>query len=305
MEREMKEFHGVKIEYHADDFGMFPTQSQRILDCYRNGCLNGISVMPNSPWLETTMEAFRPFQNEIAVTVHLNLIEGKSLGTKEKVGLLTDDQGIFRTSFFHLLLHSYLPGRKVLRQQLKEEFRLQIAAVQKYLAPEQPVRLDGHAHYHMIPVAFDALMDVMEEEKLNVSYIRIPREYLSLYMRHKPCRQSAPTINLVKVGILNLLSVRNQWKHRQRLSGLDKKLFMGVFLSGRMDLENVAPTLADACALAERRGWGLEILAHPGGVYEPEDICQLTHPDDVQFLTSDMRRKEASLFQIREKVMRK
>lgn len=305
MERAMKELHGVKIEYHADDFGMFPTQSQRILDCYRDGCLNGISVMPNSPWLETAMEEFRPFQKDIAVTVHLNLIEGKSLGGKEQVGLLTDDNGILRASFFHLLLRSYLPGRKVLRQHLKEEFRLQIAAVQKYLAPAQPVRLDGHAHYHMIPVAFDALMDVIEEEKLNVSYIRIPREYLSLYLRHKPCRQGATAINLVKVGILNLLSLRNQWKYRKILSGLEKKIFMGVFLSGRMDLEHVAPTLADACALAERRGCGLEILAHPGGVYEPEDIRQLTHPDDVQFLTSEMRRKEASLFQISHEVMKK
>ena len=119
----------------------------------------------------------------------------------------------------------------MLRQHLKEEFRLQIAAVQKYLVPEQPVRLDGHAHYHMIPVAFDALMDVIEEEKLNVSYIRIPREYLSLYLRHKPCRQGATAINLVKVGILNLLSLRNQWKYRKKLSGLER---VAVYSNSRM-----------------------------------------------------------------------
>ena len=296
MERAMKELHGVKIEYHADDFGMFPTQSQRILDCYRNGCLNGISVMPNSPWLETTMEGFRPFQKDIAVTVHLNLIEGKSLGGKEQVGLLTDDNGILRASFFHLLLRSYLPGRKVLRQHLKEEFRLQIAAVQKYLAPEQPVRLDGHAHYHMIPVAFDALMDVIREENLDVSYIRIPREYISLYFRHRECLRNFTPINMVKVGILNLLAVRNLWKYREYLCQIERKIFMGVFLSGRMYLENVAPVMQDACAFAKRHGCGLEILAHPGGVYEQEDICQLTHPDDIKFLTSDLRRKEASLF---------
>lgn len=298
MERENKQFSDVSIEYHADDYGLFLTQSQRILDCHKNGCLNGISIMPNSPWLGQAMDLLRPFQKEIAVTVHLNLIEGKSLGTKDKVGKLTDQNGIFRVSFFNLLLRSYLPGRKVLRQQLKEEFRLQIFAVKQYLAPEEPVRLDGHAHYHMIPVAFDALMDVIREENLNVSYIRIPREHLCLYLRHREWLKDFSPVNLVKVGILNLLSWRNQWKYREMLAKLDNKIFMGVFLSGRMYHKNIAPVLQEAYALAKRRKCGLELLAHPGGVYEQEDICQLTHPNDVQFLTSDMRRKEASLFRI-------
>ena len=68
--------------------------------------------------------------------------------------------------------------------------------------------------------------------------------------------------------------------------------------------ENVAPILEDASALAQRKKCGLEILAHPGGVYEPEDISQLTNREDIQFLTSDMRSKEASLFSICEKAVR-
>ena len=86
-------------------------------------------------------------------------------------------------------------------------------------------------------------------------------------------------VNLAKVGILNLLAVRNLWKYRKELSGYEKKLFMGVFLSGRMHAENVRPLLQDACAWANQRGWELELLAHPGGIYEPEDIAQLTNRD--------------------------
>ena len=67
--------HNVKIEYHADDYGLFPTQSHRILDCHRNGNLNGISVMPNSPYLGECMSDMYGFSDEVAVTVHLNLIE--------------------------------------------------------------------------------------------------------------------------------------------------------------------------------------------------------------------------------------
>lgn len=298
MERENKAYSGVKIEYHADDYGMFPTQSQRILDCFSNGCLNGVSVMPNSDWLCQCMEMLRPVQEDIAVTVHLNLMEGKSLAFPEGGSALTDQQGVLRASFWGLLVRSCLPGREKLRRQLKEEFRRQIFAVKQYLNPNQPIRLDGHAHYHMIPVAFDAMMDVIREEKLEISYIRIPRENIGLYLRNwKHIKDYAP-INLAKVAILNLLAARNQWKYKEILSGYEQKIFMGVFLSGRMHGDNVRSLLPDACALAKRRNCGLEMLAHPGGVYEPEDIARLTNRDDILFLTSSMRRKETTMFQI-------
>ena len=44
------------IEYHADDYGLFPAQSRHIADCYYNGALNGISIMPNSPYLKECMD---------------------------------------------------------------------------------------------------------------------------------------------------------------------------------------------------------------------------------------------------------
>lgn len=287
----------VPIEYHADDFGLFPTQSRRILDCYRTGVLNGVSVMPNSEYLGECMEHLRPFQKEIAVTVHLNLIEGHSLCTPEEVPLLADQNGVFRASFGNLLIHSFLPDRKAYREQLKKEIRAQIHAVKSVQGEETPLRIDGHAHYHMLPVVFDALMDVIREENLDVSYIRVPREYPSLYLRHWKELQDFSPINLVKVTILNVLAARNLRKYRDYMANLKQAVFLGVFLSGRMYRENVAPILPDAIALAKKRGCGIEVLAHPGGVYEDADIAKLTHPDDVAFLTSEFRKKEATLFE--------
>jgi hypothetical protein len=152
-------------------------------------------------------------------------------------------------------------------------------------------------------VVFDAMMDVIREENLDVSYIRIPREHLSLYFRNRKCLRDFSPINLVKVGILNILALRNGRKYAERLSEMEQKLFMGVFLSGCMYYENVSPILRDAEALAMQKGWGLEVLAHPGGVYEAEDIRMLTNEDDIRFLTSDHRRKEAGLFQLREEAL--
>jgi hypothetical protein len=196
------------------------------------------------------------------------------------------------------LLRSCLPGREKYYRQLKQELSAQIRAVQKYFPENAPVRLDGHAHYHMLPVVFDAMMDVIREEKLKVSYIRIPREHMGIYF---PClhklRDFSP-INLIKVLILNLLARRAERKYGKELKNLEKKLFLGVFLSGRMYYENIIHFLPRAVALAEKRGMNLEILGHPGGVFEEADIARITSAEDRAFLTNDLRNREKSLFLI-------
>ena len=288
----------VPIEYHADDYGLFPEQSKRILDCRLKGLLNGVSVIPNSTDLAVCMEMLRPYQKDITVTIHLNLIEGRSLCDPRDIPLLTYANGILHVSFGNLLLHSFLPDRNTYRTQLKKEIRAQIRAVLPFLEEGSPLRLDGHAHYHMLPVVFDALMDVIREDSLSVSYIRIPKEFPRVYLRHwKQLRDFSP-INLVKVAVLNILGNRNLRKYRGYLDTLEQRVFLGVFLSGRMYRENVALILPEASRLAEKRHCAVEILAHPGGVYEAEDIARLTHPDDISFLTSENRQKEAAMFRI-------
>lgn len=286
----------TEIEYHADDFGLFSAQSQRILDCHIGGKLNGVSVMPNSEALDASMALLRPYRKEVSVSVHLNLIEGRSLCDHRDVPLLTDTAGIFHVSFGKILLHSVLPDRNAYKMQIKQEFRAQIQALSPYLDKDVPLRLDGHAHYHMLPVAFDALMEIIQEDQLNVGYIRIPREHPTLYLRHWRKLRKVPAINLVKVFILNLLAWRNHRKYQKYLDQLEQRLFLGVALSGHMHQDNVACILPDAIALAGKQGQNLEILAHPGGVYEAEDIEKLTNPDDIAFLTSHAREKEVSLF---------
>ncbi|MDO5401648.1 MAG: ChbG/HpnK family deacetylase [Eubacteriales bacterium] len=282
----------VQIEFHADDYALFPGQTRRILGCYCNGCLNGVSVMPNSKYLEPCMRAL---PEDVAVTVHLNLIEGKSLTGHP---LLSDKRGNLSCSFGALLLRSCLPGQGALRRALAEELRAQIRAVSACLTPGKPLRLDSHAHYHMLPLVFDAMMDVVREDKLDISYIRMPEEHVGLYLHHLGEIRDFSPINLVKVAILNLLVQRNRRKYRTFLDKLDKKLFLGVFLSGRMYRENVEPVLPDALNLARKKGWDIELLAHPGGVLELEDVMRITNKSDMDFLCDDLRTREASLFEL-------
>lgn len=286
----------IDIEYHADDYGLFPSQSQEILDCQQKGCLNAVSIMPNSPYLAECMELLRAYQGKLKMAVHLNLMEGHCLCAPEQVSHLVDERGVFNGSFGKLLLKDILPGRKEYRKQLRKEISAQIHTVMAYLPPETPLRIDGHAHYHMLPAVFDSLIQVLEAEGLNVEYIRFPSEKWRIYISSKKSLEYIKPINAIKVAILNLLAERNCRKHRKYLPHLERRLFLGVALSGTMTEKNVSAILPKAIQEAKKNGWGIELLAHPGGVYAPEDISQLTHPDDIKFLTSPFRRREKEMF---------
>ncbi len=285
------------IEYHADDYGLFKNQSRHIMHCYHNGALNGISIMPNSPYLAECMDEIKDFRKKLFVTVHLNFVEGRPL-TGDKAKRLTDKNGNFNIGFGKLLMLGYVPViRRFYYKAIRREVEAQLAACQEYMNDGR-FRIDGHVHYHMLPLVFDAVMDVIKKNNLQVSYIRFPKEDLDVYRRSAGKISGIKTINVIKVLVLNALSRRNERKYAMELRnlGVENKLFMGVMLSGHMFYDSVKECInAGADIMADRGLSDMEILFHPGDVTVPEDVEQLTSKDDISFLfdNSENRRKEA------------
>ncbi|MCR5409524.1 MAG: ChbG/HpnK family deacetylase [Lachnospiraceae bacterium] len=280
------------LEYHADDYGISLEQCERILDCHREGRLNGFSIMPNSDILEEAMALAAPYEDRIAYTIHLNLRDGRSNAPKEKIPHLTDSSGRYDISFGRLVIGSYLPGlRKTLRKELATEFSAQIKRLAPYFKDGR-LRFDGHGHYHMVPVVFDALADVIREEDLDVSFIRVPRENVGLYLRHRKEIRDFKAINFVKVAILNTFSKRNIRKYPGIFGKAKPFDFMGVMLSGHMSYENVMPVYDEAIELAQKAGHDLEILFHPGSVLEEEALNKL-NSEGKWFFDDPWRAKEA------------
>lgn len=273
------------IEYHADDYGLFVEQSKRIIECMDEGVINGISIMPNSPYLEECMELLG--QRKPKLTVHLNLVEGKALSESAR-NLLTDSKGIFNVSFGKLLFVSFAPWmRNKYRLAIKDELGLQIERVKKYFS--EAIRLDSHVHYHMIPVVFDAIMDVIHEKELQVSYIRTSAEDTKAFKNCGEDLEKVRPINRIKVIVTNILYKRNYKKYKEYLDSLEQKEFYGILYSSRMNEFNAVPLVA----YLKQSGKKAEVLFHPGAVLEEKDIEALTSRDDVNFLTSDDRRMEA------------
>ena len=282
------------IEYHADDYGLFPAQSRHIADCYYNGALNGISIMPNSPYLKECMEAIADIRKNLAVTVHLNFVEGKPI-TGDKARGLTDKDGNFSIGFGKLLLIGFVPVlRRIYYKVIRREVEAQLLACEPYMN-DGKFRIDGHVHYHMLPLIFDAVMDVVKKNNLQVSYIRFPREELDVYRRASGKLKGLKPINFVKVCVLNALAARNERKYRDALVTLnvERKLFMGVMLSGHMFYDNVKECLPYAADIMADRGLSdMEILFHPGDVSENQEILQVTSKDDYDFLVENKANRE-------------
>lgn len=280
------------IEYHADDYGISLEQCERILDCHKNGRLNGISIMPNSEILEEAMELIKPFEDKIAYTVHLNLRDGKSNAAPEKIRHLVNSGGIYDISFGKLVLASYLPGlRKIIRKEAGIEYKAQIERLRPYFK-DGHIRLDSHGHYHMVPVLFDAIVDTIKKEGLDVTFIRVPRENIGLYLRHRKQIKDFKIINFVKVAILNTFAGRNMRKYPEIFKRAKPYDFMGVMLSGHMSYDNVKPVYREAIQLSEKAGTDLEILFHPGSVHE-KDALEKLNDDGRWFFVDPWREKEA------------
>ena len=298
-----------------------------------HGALNGVSIMPNSPYLQECMQVLaeacatrrkntsltdsassrgtnvpeshtgrcdaglsRPHP-PVSLTIHLNLVEGKALSPLHKVSSLTDPDGVFRPSFGKLLVISCIPilrGRFL--RQIRTEFRHQIRRCKPYFddpAFAQKIRLDSHVHFHMIPVVFDAMIQAAKREDLHPSYIRIPKEPVFLYLKHLHQLEHIRPVNLLKVLILNLLVLRARLRYGSTPLGAAPALFSGVMLSGYMSKKNVRAILPDFLALCKKKNQNLEMLFHPGAVCSEAELSQVTSADDKTFFTDAGRSEEA------------
>ena len=279
-----------RIIFHADDFGANQEVSEHILDCYREGALHSLSVLPNGRDLDQCMQMLMPYQDKIKVSIHFNLAEGHCLAEPSQVPFLVDERGMFHISFFKVLLWSFTRKRKELRRQIELEMSAQLARVLPYV---KTVRVDSHQHYHMIPIVLKSILKAVEQSGREIEFIRVPAEPLSPFLKHPELWPTFRPINLVKnlvLNVLNLMDRRILKPYRGKTA-----VFFGILLSGGMDLHRVRRLLPDFQKIADRKNLPLEILCHPGGVQSPESLMDTGNIDCVRFYTSEGRKTEKEM----------
>lgn len=283
--------------FHADDFGITPAQSKRILECCDgypggHGLLSSLSVLAGSPRFEECATLLDARPTSLRVGVHLNFVEGPCCADPADVPLLVDEKGLFKLGYGGLLAGSWGSGAKELRRQLTVEAAAQIGrVVGRFPELAGHLRVDGHQHTQLIPVVFDATLDAISQSGCTLEYLRVPTEPTGAFLSSGVAGTIKP-VNWVKHMLLNAL-----WRRDRRVleaSGLARyqdvsAVFCGVLFSGHMDEARVCRVLPALASKAGEKGMALELLFHPGRVASAGECLNPALPGFVEFSCGEGR----------------
>ena len=270
-----------KTDIHADDYALTVNTSKDMLTCMKKGQLDSISIVPNMSCFQECMEMLYqsvpalPFLPKMSV--HLDFVEGHSLaGAKEVPLLVKGGSTIMGLSWGGVFLLSYLPWkRRAAKEQLKKEIKAQIKTVQEAVrgamdiahenqipCAQKGIRIDSHQHAHMIPVVWEALTEVIAEEKYDIEYIRNSKEIMGAFLAEISLWKTYRPINFVKNRLLSLYS--HKVDRYAKAHDLEQMYLWGLIMSGRMDYDRIVRLYPKIAAKAGKDNRVLEILFHPG-----------------------------------------
>lgn len=286
----------MKIDIHADDYGESLHCSRDILDCLKAGKLDSISILSNMSCFEECVKLYREAEQDFSkapkLSVHLNIMDGPCLAKPEMLPDLVDRDGHFCVSWMKLFFRSFLPGRKRLKDELKQEMKLQIEKVKSAFPEITTLRIDSHQHTHMIPVAADALFEVLEENGWETEYIRNSREPLFPFLKAGSLYKTYRPVNFVKNVILSYCALLLEGRFQKK--GYEPMYLWGLIMSGHMDRKRVNKLLPSMLRKAEKKGRTLEILFHPGQVLKEELTGEFSQAEAIEFYVSEDRNVEKS-----------
>lgn len=293
-----------KPDIHADDYALTLNTSKDMLECMRAGRLDSISIVSNMSCFEACMallaEAIPQLPFLPLMSVHLDFVEGRSLaGRKAAPDLTKENSDLMGLGWGGLFAASYVPGRRNrIKAQLKREIKAQIekaqpaiekcmeiAAASGVRCGQKGLRIDSHQHAHMIPVVWEAVLEVVREEGYKLEYIRNSKEVLGIFLTDVSLYKTYRPVNFVKNRLLYLYS--HKADRHARACGLEPMYLWGLVMSGRMDKERIEKLYSKMKKKADRDGRKLEILFHPG----------VTLPGEV---TPEIAQEAAKDFYLRE-----
>ncbi len=219
----------------------------------------------------------RPNPN-LGVGLHLSLTEGHSIQPRDRVPLLTNEEGHFHHSFIKILIKA--KRDKAFLEQVYQEFDAQFAKLQSDGVHIDHV--DGHHHIHMIPPLFE--IAVALSKKYRCRMVRLSDErFLFPAKGWYPGYDLLPWINgnILKKYLLSSFAKTN----RKKADGLGMTDYIfGILHSNRMDVHN----LRYVCH--SLKPGVTEILTHPSMPVDDNDHAP--SPQMKLWLQSDRRKLE-------------
>ena len=176
------------IEFHADDYGMFPAAARRIIHCINKGSLNGISLMPNGLYLDECMEILKEeCTKEVKLAIHFNI--------------MTDLRGLYAREC--LLYQSENELADIVRKKVES-----LADKSRYLVISRN-DLKGLFSEHCFHLKEKGGNDYQELcAKANLMLYADPKMYFSFYLKDRKARYTTEPL-FYKVIFLDIDGVLN------------------------------------------------------------------------------------------------
>ena len=281
----------MRLRVHADDLGVSRGVTDEILRCIDEGPVEGASIIANGAAFDYAVAALRS-RPHVAISVHLNLVEGSPVAPTRELDLLVDAEGLLRWSFPSLWRAHALASaatRARLEAQVRAELHAQAEKVRAAVGGGVPLRLDTHQHLHHIPFVFRIVADLCRS--LPAAAMRLVREPFFIdaggLRRH-------PFAGFARRALLNGLTARHRPELRARGIASDD-WFVGALLMGRL-----SPGAVDAALRRIRAASGddggdvsVEIAFHPGGAAAGEETIWARYPWLVDYYFSPWHRFES------------
>ena len=256
IKRGMKSYNNMsdkKFVLNADDFGMSEAYNTAVLEGYEVGILKSTSLVANGDAFEQAVEKVIPACPELGVGVHLNIIEGKSLG--KDLRELTDANRNFDNSYGKLILKAYSANNSQFMEELEQEFRMQIEKIRD--AGVKITHIDSHVHTHAIPPIFNLVCKLAKEYGIN--QIRTQYEHFYMIPDIFIHFNSKYFINLIKIALLQTFSFIN--KKTVKKYGLNTNDYLiGVGYTSMMNSLTISYGLR---AIKQKKNIVAEALIHP------------------------------------------
>ena len=246
---------------NADDLGWSEAVTSGILKAHREGIVTSTTLLTNLPGAEEALSRARRETPDLALGVHLNLMEGRPLAPRDEVAAILDSTGCFvpsPTALYWKVWCSEAARRAALR-----ELEAQLGWARAHGL--EPSHVDSHKHVHLMPPLLPRVVEMVR--RYGIPAVRTTVEFRPAGLsRFLP--EGWGVSSRMRQVLLRTVAVR--WGRRARREVQEAGLattdwFFGIRATGAIS----APLLEHMLRTAPE-GTG-ELMVHPGLAKETGD----------------------------------
>ncbi len=136
----------MKLLVQSDDYGITKAAALGIIEGIKNGIVRNTGMFMNMPWTDECAKWIRPYLDQIALGIDLNVSTGPAILSKEDIPSLVQDNGYYLTSSMNRALDTDENDHDhVVYEDVYKEFEAQILKFIE-LFGRKPDYLHGHAY---------------------------------------------------------------------------------------------------------------------------------------------------------------